>query len=76
MKNLGRPIVCVTSGGTAVPLEKKTVRLIENFSTGLRGSIIAEQFLEAGWAVVFFYRDKSVLPFTRGLTLNEILLSK
>ena len=27
-------IVLVTSGGTSVPLEKNTVRTIENFSTG------------------------------------------
>lgn len=35
-------IVCLTSGGTSVPLEKNTVRMIENFSTGGRGAISAE----------------------------------
>ncbi len=35
-------IICVTSGGTSVPLEKNTVRMIENFSTGSRGAISAE----------------------------------
>jgi len=35
-------IVCVTSGGTSVPLEKNTVRSIENFSTGKRGAISTE----------------------------------
>lgn len=35
-------IICITSGGTSVPLEKNTVRMIENFSTGSRGAISAE----------------------------------
>ncbi len=35
-------IICVTSGGTSVPLEKNTVRSIENFSTGKRGAISTE----------------------------------
>jgi phosphopantothenate-cysteine ligase len=30
----GRPVVCVTCGGTTVPLEANTVRFIDNFSTG------------------------------------------
>jgi phosphopantothenate-cysteine ligase len=66
----------VTSGGTAVPLEKNTVRFIENFSTGMRGSLIAENYLKSGWAVVFFYRDRSILPFTHGLTVNDIMMSQ
>lgn len=32
----------ITSGGTSVPLEKNEVRSIENFSTGKRGSLLAE----------------------------------
>lgn len=35
-------VVLITSGGTSVPLEKNTVRSIENFSTGGRGSKSAE----------------------------------
>lgn len=35
-------MVLVTSGGTSVPLEKNTVRSIENFSTGKRGAASAE----------------------------------
>jgi phosphopantothenate-cysteine ligase len=38
-------VVLITSGGTSVPLERNTVRSIENFSTGLRGSASAEYFL-------------------------------
>lgn len=38
----GRPVVCITAGGTAVPLEANTVRSIDNFSTGRRGAISAE----------------------------------
>jgi phosphopantothenate-cysteine ligase len=33
-KALNKKVVLVTSGGTSVPLEKNTVRSIENFSTG------------------------------------------
>jgi hypothetical protein len=40
-----RPVVCVTSGGTTVPLERNCVRFIDNFSRGLRGALSAERFL-------------------------------
>jgi hypothetical protein len=29
-----KPLVCITSGGTQVPLEKNMVRFIDNFSQG------------------------------------------
>ena len=38
----GHRVVCVTAGGTAVPLERNTVRSIDNFSTGKRGALSAE----------------------------------
>lgn len=38
----GRRIAIVTSGGTLVPLEKRMVRFIDNFSTGTRGAACAE----------------------------------
>ena len=41
-----RPLVCVTSGGTTVPLEKRCVRFIDNFSGGTRGALSTEAFLE------------------------------
>lgn len=37
-----KKVVIVTSGGTTVPLEKNTVRFIDNFSTGTRGATSAE----------------------------------
>lgn len=37
-----RNVVLVTSGGTTVPLEKKMVRFLDNFSAGTRGAISAE----------------------------------
>ena len=43
---LQRPLVCVTSGGTTVPLERNCVRFIDNFSKGTRGALSVEQFLE------------------------------
>lgn len=40
----GRPVrvVCVTSGGTTVPLEQRCVRYIDNFSSGNRGAASTE----------------------------------
>jgi len=61
----GRPIVLVTSGGTTVPLEKNTVRFIDNFSTGQRGAASVEYFLEENYIVLFFYRLSSTLPYQR-----------
>ncbi|XP_018802595.1 PREDICTED: phosphopantothenate--cysteine ligase [Bactrocera latifrons] len=61
-------IVLVTSGGTTVPLEHNTVRFVDNFSAGTRGSASAEYFLDHDYAVIFMYRVKSLEPFTRHLT--------
>lgn len=38
----GRRVALVTSGGTTVPLERKMVRFLDNFSAGTRGAISAE----------------------------------
>ncbi|KAK8073718.1 hypothetical protein PG994_004617 [Apiospora phragmitis] len=63
--SLKRRVVLVTSGGTTVPLEKQTVRFIDNFSAGTRGATSAEYFLEAGYAVIFLHRQFSLLPYSR-----------
>ena len=39
-------ILCVTSGGTTVPLERRCIRFIDNFSGGTRGALSVEQFLQ------------------------------
>jgi phosphopantothenate-cysteine ligase len=39
---VGRCVAVVTSGGTTVPLERNTVRFLDNFSTGARGAASAE----------------------------------
>lgn len=70
---LTRPVVVVTSGGTTVPLERHCVRFIDNFSGGTRGALSAEEFLEAGYAVVFLTRRHSIQPFTKGLPSGEIV---
>lgn len=41
-RQTNRPLVIITSGGTTIPLEKNTVRFIDNFSTGSRGATSAE----------------------------------
>lgn len=58
-------VVLVTSGGTTVPLERQTVRFIDNFSAGTRGATSAEYFLEAGYAVIFLHRQFSLQPYSR-----------
>ncbi len=66
-----RRIVLVTSGGTTVPFEKNTVRFIDNFSAGTRGSSSAEHFLASSspemgsCAVIFLHRANSLRPFAR-----------
>lgn len=45
-KTLSRPVVCVTSGGTTVPMERNCVRYIDNFSAGTRGAMSTQEFLE------------------------------
>jgi phosphopantothenate---cysteine ligase (ATP) len=60
-----RRLVLVTSGGTTVPLENQTVRFIDNFSAGTRGATSAEYFLQEGYAVIFFHRNFSLLPYSR-----------
>lgn len=60
-----RNVVLITSGGSSVPLEKNTVRSLENFSTGKRGAASAEYFLSLGYNVIYLYRENSCVPFAR-----------
>ena len=60
-------VVLVTSGGTLVPLERRTVRFLDNFSGGRRGAASVEAFLEQGYCVVFFHRKFSLRPYERQL---------
>jgi phosphopantothenate-cysteine ligase len=63
------------SGGTTIPLERKTVRSIDNFSGGQRGSASAEEFIKAGYAVIFLSRKTSIQPFSRALPNTLDLLT-
>nr|CAG4647156.1 EOG090X085T [Megafenestra aurita]SVE92464.1 EOG090X085T [Megafenestra aurita] len=65
-------VALITSGGTTVPLEKNTVRFIDNFSAGTRGSASAEYFLEAGYSVIFLHRSKSLEPYARHLVGRNV----
>ncbi|KAL7996967.1 putative DNA/pantothenate metabolism flavoprotein [Plasmopara halstedii] len=64
---IGRCIAIVTSGGTIVPLERNTVRFLDNFSTGSRGAASVEYLLGLGYAVIYLYRPGSVAPLARHL---------
>ncbi|GBE59020.1 phosphopantothenate-cysteine ligase 2-like protein, putative [Babesia ovata] len=58
-------LAVVTSGGTCVPLDRCGVRFMDNFSTGRRGSCIAEELLRQNYHVVFVYREGTCRPFLR-----------
>eukprot|EP00095_Tigriopus_kingsejongensis_P000569 maker-scaffold372_size192401-snap-gene-0.42 protein:Tk00569 transcript:maker-scaffold372_size192401-snap-gene-0.42-mRNA-1 annotation:"phosphopantothenate--cysteine ligase" len=67
-------MILVTSGGTTVPLERHTVRFIDNFSAGTRGSASAEHFLtQPQTAVIFLHRTNSLRPFMRHFTHTNFL---
>ena len=68
-------LAIITSGGTSVPIERRTVRVIDNFSTGIRGARLAEFFItEPQYKVLFLYRSGSSFPFLhRMLDLNNPL---
>ncbi|KAM1331377.1 hypothetical protein ACFX13_044668 [Malus domestica] len=70
-----RRVVCVTSGGTTVPLEQQCVRYIDNFSSGHRGAASTEYFLKAGYAVIFLYRRGSCQPYCTSLPDDPLLES-
>lgn len=55
-----------------MPLEHNTVRFVDNFSAGTRGSASAEYFLDHEYAVIFMHRLKSLEPFTRHFTGQQI----
>ena len=61
------PVALVTSGGTAADLEVNSVRVLDNFSTGLRGAISVEEFLRRGYAVIHLTRTGSASPYARVL---------
>ena len=63
-----RPVALVTSGGTVADLEMNSVRCLDNFSTGLRGSISCEEFLKRGYAVIHLWREGSASPYARVLS--------
>lgn len=73
-RHTNRNIVLITSGGTTVPLEEKTVRFIDNFSVGTRGAASAEYFLNNdAYSVLFLCRKRSLRPYERRLNnLNPL----
>ncbi|KVH99565.1 DNA/pantothenate metabolism flavoprotein, C-terminal [Cynara cardunculus var. scolymus] len=68
-----RRIVCVTSGGTTVPLEQRCVRYIDNFSSGHRGATSTEYFLKSGYSVIFLSRRGTCQPYCRSLPDDPLL---
>ncbi|XP_028262639.1 phosphopantothenate--cysteine ligase [Parambassis ranga] len=69
----GRRVVLITSGGTKVPLESRTVRFLDNFSSGRRGACSAEYFMDSGYAVIFLHRHRSLYPYTRMFSTINML---
>lgn len=83
-------LAVVTSGGTTVPLEQRTVRFIDNFSTGTRGALCAERLLTSQsqppsvqspdikpyqYAVIFLSRIGSMQPFLQRASASTFLNS-
>lgn len=68
-----RRVVCLTSGGTTVPLEQRCVRYIDNFSSGHRGAASTEYFLKSGYAVIFLHRRGTCQPYCRSLPDDPFL---
>ncbi|KAF4747667.1 hypothetical protein FOZ62_023816 [Perkinsus olseni] len=69
-------LVVISSGGTTVALERRTVRFLDNFSTGNRGAGMAESFImmneepsSSRYYVVYFHRKggSCAMPFVRHL---------
>ncbi|KAA8522531.1 hypothetical protein F0562_013108 [Nyssa sinensis] len=69
----GDRVVCVTSGGTTVPLEQRCVRFIDNFSSGHRGAASTEYFLKSRYSVIFLYRRGTCQPYCRSLPDDPLL---
>ncbi|KAJ4927301.1 hypothetical protein JOQ06_015035 [Pogonophryne albipinna] len=69
----GRRVVLITSGGTKVPLESRTVRFLDNFSSGRRGASSAEYFMDSGYAVIFLHRHRSLYPYTQVFSTINML---
>ncbi|XVE98214.1 hypothetical protein REPUB_Repub03eG0086400 [Reevesia pubescens] len=69
----GRRVMCVTSGGTTVPLEQWCVRYIDNFSSGNRKAASTEYFIKVGYAVIFLYRRGTCQPHCRSLPEDPML---
>lgn len=66
-------IFIVTSGGTLVPIERNAVRFVTNFSTGGRGSRLAENLLKSDHIrVIFMCRKDSLMPFARSVIDDHI----
>ncbi|KAE8653884.1 Phosphopantothenate--cysteine ligase 1 [Hibiscus syriacus] len=68
-----RRVVCVTSGGTTVPLEQRCVRYIDNFSSGHRGAASTEYFIKAEYKVIFLYRRGTCQPYCSSLPEDPFL---
>lgn len=72
--NQDQHMILVTSGGTTIPFEKNTVRFIDNFSQGTRGSASTEHFLKfKQCSVIFLYRTTTLRPFMRHFTNTNFL---
>lgn len=58
-------IAIVTSGSTTVQLDSCNLFHIDSVGTGNRGAAFAEGLLRRGYAVIYIYRDGSLLPYSR-----------
>lgn len=67
-------VAIITSGGTAVALERAPVRFLDNFSTGARGAACAEALIaSSNYTVVFLARAGAAAPFARHVTAAHVV---
>ena len=74
IENIGNKIAIVGSGGTLVALNKNSLNTmtLDNFSTGWRGAIVAEEFINNGYFVVYLCRSNCAKPFQRKFMKADI----
>lgn len=63
----------VTSGGTLINFDRENRIKIENYSSGIRGAICAEELLINNYYVIFLYNEDSFLPFLHNLNIKEYI---
>lgn len=68
-----RKFCVITSGGTQAALEKRVVRSLENFSSGMRGARMTEAIMDQSedYSVILLVRKGAALPYAHNFTVKN-----